>query len=67
MDELEFRRRAITHPLEQTPEFLEAAQASPANRKHMDEMKQLDRHLHQAMEVEVAAPFDPAMGGWGTP
>ncbi|WP_265449075.1 DUF3379 family protein, partial [Aeromonas salmonicida] len=55
MDELEFRRRAITHPQEQTPEFLEAAQASPANRKHMDEMKQLDRHLHQAMEVEVPA------------
>ncbi|MDF2401205.1 DUF3379 domain-containing protein [Aeromonas sp. 5HA1] len=55
MDELEFRRRAITHPLEQTPEFLEAAQASPANRKHMDEMKQLDRHLHQAMKVEVPA------------
>lgn len=55
MDELEFRRRAIAHPLEHDPAFVEAAQASPANRKHLDEMKQLDRRLHQALEVEVPA------------
>ncbi|MGY3892998.1 DUF3379 domain-containing protein [Aeromonas enterica] len=55
MDELEFRRRALAHPLEHDPEFLEAAQASPANRKYLDEMKQLDRSLHQALEVEVPA------------
>ena len=39
MDELEFRRRAIAHPLEHDPAFVDAAQASPANRKHLDEME----------------------------
>ncbi len=29
MDELEFRRRAIAHPQEQDPAFLEQAQRSP--------------------------------------
>ncbi len=29
--------------------------ALPANRKHLDEMKQLDRSLQRAMEVEVPA------------
>ncbi|EMN4468120.1 DUF3379 domain-containing protein [Aeromonas hydrophila] len=55
MDELEFRRRAIAHPHEQDPAFLEQAQRSPANRKHLDEMKQLDHSLQRAMEVEVPA------------
>ncbi len=55
MDELEFRRRAIAHPHEQDPAFLDQAQRSPANRKHLDEMKQLDRSLQRAMEVEVLA------------
>ena len=55
MDELEFRRRAIAHPHEQDPAFLEQAQRSSANRKHLDEMKQLDRSLQRAMEVEVPA------------
>lgn len=53
MDELEFRRRATAHPTDTDPVFLAAAQGSPANRKHLDEMKQLDRHLHRALEVEV--------------
>ncbi len=55
MDELEFRRRAITHPTDRDPAFLAAAEASSANRKHLDEMKQLDRSLQRAMEVEVPA------------
>ena len=55
MDELEFRRRAITHPSDRDPAFLAAAEASVANRKHLDEMKQLDRSLQRAMEVEVPA------------
>ena len=55
MDELEFRRRAITHPSDRDPAFLAAAEASDANRKHLDEMKQLDRSLQRAMEVEVPA------------
>ena len=53
MDELEFRRRAITHPSDKDPAFLEAAEASPANRKHLEEMKQLDRTLRRTLEVEV--------------
>ncbi|MGY3931858.1 Protein of uncharacterised function (DUF3379) [Aeromonas encheleia] len=55
MDELEFRRRAIAHPMDQDPAFLDAAQTSPANRKHLDEMKQLDRQLQRTLEVEVPA------------
>ena len=35
MDELEFRRRAITHPSDRDPAFLAAAEASVANRKHL--------------------------------
>ncbi|WP_310598198.1 DUF3379 domain-containing protein [Aeromonas aquatica] len=55
MDELEFRRRAIAHPTDADPAFLEAAEASPANRSYLDEMKQLDRQLHRTLEVEVPA------------
>ncbi|MGY3943641.1 DUF3379 domain-containing protein [Aeromonas tecta] len=55
MDELEFRRRAIAHPMDTDPAFLEAAQAAPANRKHLDEMQQLDRQLRRTLEVEVPA------------
>ncbi|MBL0530784.1 DUF3379 domain-containing protein [Aeromonas caviae] len=55
MDELEFRRRAITHPSDRDPAFLEAAETSPANRKHLEEMKQLDRQLRRTLEVEVPA------------
>lgn len=55
MDELEFRRRAITHPSDRDPAFLAAAEASSANRKHLDEMKQLDSKLRRTLEVEVPA------------
>lgn len=55
MDELEFRRRAIAHPMDQDPAFLDAAEASPANRKYLDEMKQLDRQLQRTLKVEVPA------------
>lgn len=53
MDELEFRRRTIVQPMDDDPALLEAAQASPANRKHLEEMKRLDQRLHQALEIEV--------------
>lgn len=53
MDELEFRRRAIAHPMDRDPAFLEAAEASPANRKCLDEMQQLDRQLNRILAVEV--------------
>ena len=55
MDELEFRRRAITHPSDRDPAFIAAAEASSANRKHLDEMKQLDSKLRRTLEVEVPA------------
>ncbi|WP_421238448.1 DUF3379 domain-containing protein [Aeromonas enteropelogenes] len=55
MDELEFRRNAMIQPHDQQPDFLEAANANPANRQYLDEMKRLDRSLHQAMEVDVPA------------
>lgn len=55
MDELEFRRRAIAHPMDRDPAFLEAAQAAPANLKHLEEMKQLDRQLRRILE-EVEIP-----------
>lgn len=55
MDELEFRRRAIAHPMDRDADFIEAADASPTNRKCLDEMKQLDRQLHRTLEVDVPA------------
>ena len=55
MDELEFRRRAITHPSDRDPAFLKAAEASPANRKHLDEMQQLERQVRSTLEVDVPA------------
>ena len=61
MDELEFRRRAITHPSDRDPAFLAAAEASVANRKHLDEMKQLDRSLQRAMEVVVLLGGPPLL------
>lgn len=55
MDELEFRRNAMIQPHDQLPDFLKAAEASQANRNYLDEMKQFDRTLKRAMQVEVPA------------
>ncbi|MGL6417765.1 DUF3379 domain-containing protein [Aeromonas allosaccharophila] len=55
MDELEFRRNAMIQPNDQQPDFLKAAEASQANRNYLDEMKQFDRSLKRAMQVEVPA------------
>lgn len=55
MDELEFRRNAMIQPNDQQPGFLKAAEASQANRNYLDEMKQFDRSLKRAMQVEVPA------------
>jgi hypothetical protein len=67
MDELEFRRRAITHPTDRDPAF-SSRRGVTANRKHLDEMKQLDRSLQRALEVEVPAGLaeDPAQAGDGS-
>lgn len=53
MDELEFRRNAMIQPNDQQPDFLKTAEASQANRNYLDEMKQFDRSLKRAMQVEV--------------
>ncbi|MGL5505996.1 MAG: DUF3379 family protein, partial [Aeromonas veronii] len=55
MDELEFRRNAMIQPNDKLPDFLKAAEASQANRNYLDEMKQFDRTLKHAMQVEVPA------------
>ena len=55
MDELEFRRNAMIQPNDQQPDFLETADASQANRHYLDEMKQFDRTLKGAMQVDVPA------------
>jgi hypothetical protein len=55
MDELEFRRQAVVDPHDTREEFADMANASPANRKWLEEMKQFDRQLGKAMEVEVPA------------
>ncbi|MGL5374300.1 MAG: DUF3379 domain-containing protein [Aeromonas veronii] len=55
MDELEFRRNAMIQPNDQQPDFLRTADASQANRNYLDEMKQFDRSLKRAMQVEVPA------------
>lgn len=55
MDELEFRRKAMIQPDDQQPDFLEAADASQANRHNLDEMKQFDRALRRAAQVTVPA------------
>lgn len=55
MDELEFRRNAMIQPNDQQPDFLETADASQANRHYLDEMKQFDRTLKRAMQVDVPA------------
>ena len=55
MDELEFRRNAMIQPHDQLPDFLKTAEASQANRNYLDEMKQFDRSLKRAMQVEVPA------------
>ncbi|TNH84755.1 DUF3379 family protein [Aeromonas sobria] len=55
MDELEFRRNAMIQPNDQQPDFLKTADASQANRHYLDEMKQFDRALKGAMQVDVPA------------
>ncbi|MGL5524096.1 MAG: DUF3379 family protein [Aeromonas veronii] len=55
MDELEFRRNAMIQPHDQQPDFLKTAEASQANRHYLDKMKQFDRSLKRAMQVEVPA------------
>ncbi|WP_139708179.1 DUF3379 domain-containing protein [Aeromonas allosaccharophila] len=55
MDELEFRRNAMIQPSDQQPDFLKTAEACQANRNYLDEMKQFDRSLKRAMQVEVPA------------
>ncbi|MEL6115296.1 DUF3379 domain-containing protein [Photobacterium sp. SP02] len=53
MDDLEFRRRILADPNDQSPEMVATKNASIANRKLHDELQQLDSKLSAAMKVDV--------------
>lgn len=52
MDELEFRRRVYADPNDMHPDFLSAS-THAANRQFLDEMKNFNHKLEQAMNVPV--------------
>ena len=53
MDELEFRRRLLAQPQNKDKELLEYAQQNPERMSLVNELKSLDKELHQAMNVSV--------------
>ncbi|UXI01996.1 DUF3379 domain-containing protein [Photobacterium sp. TY1-4] len=53
MDDLEFRRRLLADPNDNSQEMLAAKNASPANRQLADELLQLDAKLDQLLKVDV--------------
>ncbi|MCQ1059590.1 DUF3379 domain-containing protein [Photobacterium sp. ZSDE20] len=53
MDDLEFRRRLLADPFDNSQDLAEARNESIANRKLSDELQQLDNKLEQAMKVDV--------------
>ncbi|PSU28517.1 DUF3379 domain-containing protein [Photobacterium lutimaris] len=53
MDDLEFRRRLLADPFDNSPDLAEARNVSIANRKLSDELQQLDNKLELAMKVDV--------------
>ena len=53
MDDLEFRRRLLADPFDNSQDMAEARNASITNRKLSDELQQLDSKLEQAMKVDV--------------
>ncbi|GAA3527980.1 DUF3379 family protein [Zobellella aerophila] len=57
MDELEFRRRVYTDPNDKHPDFLSASTDHAANRQFLNEMKDFNHKLEQAMNVPVPKGF----------
>lgn len=57
MDELEFRRRVYTDPNDKHPDFLSASADHAANRQFLDEMKDFNHKLEQAMKVPLPESF----------
>ncbi|WP_330960748.1 DUF3379 domain-containing protein [Photobacterium sp. 53610] len=53
MDDLEFRRRILADPSDNSPDMCAAKNSSIANRKLHDELQQLDSKLAAAMKVDV--------------
>ena len=52
MDDLEFRRRAYAEPDSEDKEFLEKKNESADNARFVEELKMLDQHIADAMQVE---------------
>ncbi len=53
MDDLEFRRRILADPNDNSAEMIEAKNSSLVNRKLSDELQQLDTKLEKALKVDV--------------
>ncbi|SFC22394.1 DUF3379 family protein [Pseudoalteromonas denitrificans] len=53
MDELEFRRRLYAEPHVQDPLLDEFAQTDPERKKFMNDIKQLDKDIEQALNIPV--------------
>ncbi|MGF1784625.1 DUF3379 domain-containing protein [Photobacterium swingsii] len=53
MDDLEFRRRILADPNDNSAEMIEAKNSSLVNRKLSDELLQLDTKLEKALKVDV--------------
>ena len=53
MDDLEFRRRLLADPFDNSQDMAETRNASITNRKLSDELQLLDSKLEQAMKVDV--------------
>ena len=53
MDDLEFRRRILADPNDNSPDLSAARNESIVNRKLYDELLQLDAQLEKAMKVDV--------------
>ncbi|MGF1690390.1 DUF3379 family protein [Photobacterium kagoshimensis] len=53
MDDLEFRRRILADPNDNSAEMIEAKNSSLVNRKLSDELIQLDTKLEKALKVDV--------------
>lgn len=55
MNDLEFQKQAIANPYSTDPEFLRAAEQSPARERHLERQKQLHDEMAQAMR-DVPVP-----------
>lgn len=53
MDDLEFRRRILADPDDNSPEMIAARNSSIANRKLADELLQLDAKIESVLKVDV--------------